>query len=167
MTLESARISAVDARMYPFEDRWFARCGANMHYVDEGQGPPVVLLHGSPGSSRDFLALGPALAARHRVVAPDLPGFGASSHSVPDYSIRAHALYVLEMLETLGIERVHLLGFSMGGGVALEIYEQAPERVASLTLLSAIGVVELELLGNHRLNHAIHAAQLGAVLPAA
>jgi len=137
-------------------------------YLDEaprtdGTESPVVLLHGSPGTKADFEALVPALGQRHRLLAPDLPGFGASTHDVPDYSVRAHARYVLQMLDALDVDRAHFVGFSMGGGVALELYDIAPERVASLTLLSALGVQELELFGDYRLNHAIHGTQLGAI----
>ncbi|MDX1502972.1 MAG: alpha/beta fold hydrolase [Thermoanaerobaculia bacterium] len=132
----------------------------------EGAGeatPVMLLLHGSPGSSSDFATLGPALGRRLRVVAPDLPGFGASTAPVPSYSVRAHALYARQLLDHLGVERVHLLGFSMGGGVAIEIADREPERVASLVLLSAIGVQELELLGRYSLNHAVHGAQLATL----
>ena len=52
----------------------------------------VVLLHGSPGNHRDFRKLAPELAKRYRVICPDLPGFGSSSHSIPDYSNRAHEI---------------------------------------------------------------------------
>ena len=128
--------------------------------ASDPQAAVVVLLQGSPGSSRDFSKLGPELAKRYRVVAPDLPGFGSSSHSIPDYSNRAHARYVLEMLDQLHVQRAHFVGFSMGGGVALQIADIAPERVASLTMLSGIGVQEMELLGNYHLNHGIHGAQL-------
>ncbi|HVS09577.1 MAG TPA: alpha/beta fold hydrolase [Planctomycetota bacterium] len=125
---------------------------------------PAVLLHGSPGSHHDFVRLAPALATQGRVVlAPDLPGFGASSRRVPDYSIRAHARYVEQWLDRISIERAHVLGFSMGGGVALELQRLAPERTASLTLLSSIGVEEMELLGDHALNRLLHAFQLGAL----
>ncbi len=123
----------------------------------------VLLLHGSPGSSRDFVTLGPALGERFRVTAPDFPGFGASQARVPDYSIRAHAAYTLDLMNRRGIEMAHLVGFSMGGGVALEMVRQAPERILSLTLLSAIGVQELELLGNYHLNRAVHGFQLGCL----
>lgn len=128
-----------------------------------GSPSAIVLLHGSPGSKADFDALVPRLGRRYRLVAPDLPGFGASTRDVPDYSVRAHAHYVLQMLDSLAIDQAHFVGFSMGGGVALELYDLAPERVASLTLLSAIGVQELELFGDHRMNHAIHGSQLGAI----
>ncbi|HRC85422.1 MAG TPA: alpha/beta fold hydrolase, partial [Thermoanaerobaculia bacterium] len=123
--------------------------------------PWLILLHGSPGGSHDFNRLAPELAQRFRVVAPDLPGFGASSHDVPDYSIAAHAAYARALLARLGAEKAHVLGFSMGGGVAIEMARQAPGEVASLTLLSGLGVQEVELLGDYRLNHAVHGLQLG------
>lgn len=125
----------------------------------------IVLLHGSPGSKADMAAMARALAApgTRRVIAPDLPGFGASSRRVADYSIAAHARYVWQLLDALDVERVHVVGFSLGGGVALEMVHRAPERIASLTLLSSIGAQEYELLGDYQLNHALHGAQLSAI----
>ena len=123
----------------------------------------ILLLHGSPGSSRDFQTLGPALGQRFRVIAPDLPGFGHSAKDAPDYSIRAHAAYALDLMDQLDMTSAHLVGFSMGGGVALEMARQAPGRFDSLTMLSAIGVQELELLGNYHLNHAVHGFQLACL----
>ena len=125
--------------------------------------PTIVLVHGSPGHKEDFRSLAPELAKRYRVLAPDLPGFGSSTQHVPDYSIRAHARYLIELMDALGIERAHLLGFSMGGGVVLNIADIAPDRVQSITMLSAIGVQEAELLGDYHLNHALHGAQLVAI----
>jgi pimeloyl-ACP methyl ester carboxylesterase/membrane protein DedA with SNARE-associated domain len=122
--------------------------------------PVVVLLHGSPGDHHEVLRLGKLLADEFRVLAPDLPGFGASSRSVPDYSFRAHAHYVIQLLDSLHIPRAHLIGFSMGGGVALSFADLAPERVASLTMLSAIGAQEYELTGDYYLNHLAHGLQL-------
>lgn len=136
--------------------------GVRLAYAEWGERdrPAVVLLHGSPGSSGDFYGLGPLLGERFRVIAPDLPGFGRSTRQVPDYSIRAHAGYVLGMLDALGVQRFHLVGFSMGGGVALEVAGRAPERVRSVVLLSSIGLQSFELLGQYQLNHAIHGLQL-------
>ena len=129
---------------------------------DSGR-PVVLLLHGSPGDAGNFDRLGPLLAESYRVIAPDLPGFGASSRQVPDYSILAHARYCLELLRRLGVAEAHVVGFSMGGGVALHMEELEPKRVRSVVLLSAIGVQELELLGQYHLNHAIHGAQLAGL----
>ncbi len=124
---------------------------------------PVLLLHGSPGSGRVFRRLGPALGAGRRTIAPDLPGFGGSTAKIPDYSIRAHAAMTLQLLDSLAIERAHVVGFSLGGGVALEMYRADSARIASLTLLSSIGAQEYELLGEYHLNHAIHGLQLLAI----
>ncbi|MEM9596233.1 MAG: alpha/beta fold hydrolase [Acidobacteriota bacterium] len=130
-----------------------------------GTAPTVLLVHGSPGDGGNFSRLGPALAATGlRVLAPDLPGFGASTLDIEDYSIRAHARYCAELIAALGLEQVHAVGFSMGGGVVLHLAaDESPPRVASVTLLSAIGVQELELLGQYHLNHAVHAAQLAGL----
>lgn len=121
---------------------------------------PIVLLHGSPGGSGDFEGLLMRLGGNHRLIAPDLPGFGLSTRIIPDYSIRAHAKYVLAMMDELGIDQAHFVGFSMGGGVALSLCNLAPRRVKSIVLLSSIGVQEMELLGDYHLNHAIHGLQL-------
>lgn len=124
--------------------------------------PVLLLLHGSPGSRHDFDGMQPILRERYRLIVPDLPGFGASSRRVPDYSVQAHARYAAILLEELGIDSAHLVGFSMGGGVALELAEEDLD-VRSLTLLAAIGVQELELLGSYRLNHFVHAGQLATI----
>ncbi|MEZ6013603.1 MAG: alpha/beta fold hydrolase [Planctomycetota bacterium] len=131
-------------------------------YSDRGpkDAPVVVLLHGSPGAHTDFDRVTLALEDRFRCIAVDLPGFGASSRWVPDYSIEAHAAYTLELMDQLGVERAHLVGYSMGSGVALEVYARAPKRVRSATLFAGLGVEELELFGDHTLNHGLHQLQL-------
>jgi len=134
-------------------------------YVCENsrEGPVVVLLHGSPGNHRDFYKLAPELARQFRVIVADLPGFGSLSHSIPDYSTRADARYVLELLDQLQVPRAHFIGFSMGGGVVLNIADIAPERVESIVMLSAIGVQEMELLGDYYINHSLHGLQLAGL----
>ncbi len=124
---------------------------------------PVVLIHGSPGDSEVLEQLMQQLRGPRRLIAPDLPGFGSSSSDLPDYSFRAHAAYVWELLDRLGVRRAHLVGFSMGGGVVLNMARTAPERVASVTMLSAINVQEMELLGDYHLNHAVHGVQLAGL----
>jgi pimeloyl-ACP methyl ester carboxylesterase/membrane protein DedA with SNARE-associated domain len=128
-----------------------------------GPAQTVILVHGSPGDGEAFNGLGPLLAIHYHVIAPDLPGFGGSSITVPDYSIRAHARYLLQLLDSLHLADAHLVGFSMGGGVVEEMARQAPGRIRSLTLLSGIGIQEAELLGDYYLNHTIHGLQLGAL----
>jgi pimeloyl-ACP methyl ester carboxylesterase/membrane protein DedA with SNARE-associated domain len=138
---------------------------AYREYAPEGAPPderrPVVLLvHGSPGDSRSVRRVGRLLSDEYRVLAPDLPGFGGSNLWIPDYSVLAHAGYLLQFLDSLNVDQVHFVGFSMGGGVGIELSRLAPDRVRSLTLLSSIGVQELELLGDYTLNRAVHALQL-------
>lgn len=116
---------------------------------------PVVLLHGSPGSMSNFDLLAPAIAQQGRaVIVPDLPGFGASAIDIPDYSIRAHARYTLALLKHLDIDRAHIVGWSMGGGVALSMADLEPGRIASITMLGSIGVQETEGSGSYRFERA-------------
>lgn len=124
---------------------------------------PILLLHGSPGRKEDFDALAAVLSEEARVIVPDVPGFGESTRHLPDYSFHADAAYITALLDELGVQRVHVLGYSFGGGVALNLVALAPERVASLTMLSAVGVQELELTGDYYANHVVHGTQLAAI----
>ncbi|MEM1261901.1 MAG: alpha/beta fold hydrolase [Pseudomonadota bacterium] len=126
----------------------------------------VVLLHGSPVAGSSMVGLAEAIASERediRILIPDLPGFGLSQQRLDDYSIRAHARFVEAWLLTLGIDSVHLVGYSMGGGVALELIAGDVVTVESVTLLAGIGVQELELLGSYKANHAVHWVQLAAL----
>ncbi|MEM6639056.1 MAG: alpha/beta fold hydrolase [Pseudomonadota bacterium] len=136
-----------------------------MAYRDLGprNAPVVLALHGSPAAS-GFGSIAPGLADRYRVIVPHMPGFGRSSRRLPDYSVATHARYVAELLDQLEIERVHIIGYSMGGGVALSFNSRFPGRTDSLVLLSAIGVQELEMFGHYALNHVVHGVQLAGLL---
>jgi len=139
----------------------------NMAYLDleanDSDAPVLVLLHGSPVASSSLKRTVNALKGQFRLIVPDLPGFGGSTRKVKDYSILAHAYYLDQLIEQLGIEKFHLAGYSMGGGVAIEYVHAFPEKVKSLQLVSSIGVQELELLGDYLINHAIHGAQLAGL----
>lgn len=124
---------------------------------------PIILIHGSPGDGGVLVDLANELSRERRVIVPDLPGFGDSTNEIPDYSFRAHAYYLKQLSEKIEVEKFHALGFSMGGGVVLELYSIAPERVASIEMISAIGVQEYELLGDYFLNHVVHGVQLAAL----
>src|SRR5258708_23399012 len=115
----------------------------------DSTGLPVVLVHGSPGSSEVLERLASLLSPRFRVILPDLPGFGASTRDLPDYSFRAHGEYLIKLMDALAVPRAQIVGFSMGGGVALSMLAMAPERIASIAMISAIGVQERELLGSY------------------
>lgn len=135
-----------------------------MHMAEETpSAATALLLHGSPGNVQDFDALAQALPKDLNVLVPDLPGFGASWARLEDYSTASHARDLLELLDDLQLPQVQVIAFSMGGGVALEMAHREPQRVASLSMVGAIGVQELELFGSYGLNHAVHGGQLALI----
>jgi 3-oxoadipate enol-lactonase len=103
-------------------------------YVDRGEGPPVVLLHAFPLNGSMWEAQAAALENSWRLVAPDLPGFGRSSHTPAQPDMRYYADTVGALLDKLGVETVALVGLSMGGYVAFECLRRFPQRVSALVL---------------------------------
>lgn len=101
---------------------------------DEGA-EPLVLLHGLGATKASWLTAIPALARRHRVIAIDLPGFGASSKPIATYDARFFAGHVVGVLDTLGYETALVAGNSMGGKIAMEMAMSHPERVSSIACL--------------------------------
>lgn len=119
---------------------------------------PVILLHGSPGAASNFSRLAPILARSGRdVIAIDLPGYGGSDPWAPSYSIEASARVALAVMDAMGVRRAHVVGFSLGGGAALWMAKLAPERVASITMLSSIGAQEAEGSGSYGFEHVKYA----------
>ncbi|MBF6336730.1 alpha/beta fold hydrolase [Nocardia abscessus] len=119
--------------------------GLTLRYHEAGSGAPLVLLHGSgPGVSgwANFGANLPVLAERFRCLIIDQPGFGASGRpEVYERNyLRISAEAVLGLLDDLGLERVHVLGNSMGGAVATLLALEHPERVDRLVLMAPGGV---------------------------
>lgn len=139
----------------------------SMAYLDipanKPDAPTVVILHGSPVASSSLQPIVNNLRGPFRLIVPDLPGFGGSTLTIRDYSIRAHAFYLNQLVTQLGISEFHLVGYSMGGGAAIEYANAFPNEVRSLQLVSSIGVQELELLGDHLINQAIHGAQFAGL----
>jgi pimeloyl-ACP methyl ester carboxylesterase/membrane protein DedA with SNARE-associated domain len=128
--------------------------------ANRADAPTLVLLHGTPGDSRNILSLSEALRGKFRLIVPDLPGHGASEHTIADYSIECAARETLDLLDKLGVKKAHVLGFGMGGGTALEMSHLAPERVKSLALVSSIGSQEFDLMGNHLVNKIVYTFQM-------
>jgi len=105
--------------------------------MEAGQGPAVLAVHGLGGTKGSFLPTLAALAGRFRVIAMDLPGFGDSDKPLgAPYDARFFARAVVDLLDALELERVHLVGNSLGGRVALEVGLRSPERVQRLALLA-------------------------------
>ena len=116
--------------------------GTPVNYVDigEGDGTPVVLVHGLAGQWQNWLENIPRLAQERRVLALDLFGHGASGMPKGKITIPGYGRSVQAFVEQLGLERVLLVGNSMGGFVASEVAIQAPEIVDRLVLVSAAGI---------------------------
>ncbi len=114
--------------------------GVRLHFVEQGDGEPVLLVHGIAGSTFSYRFIIPALAENHRVIALDLKGFGYSGRPPRgDYSLTAQADLVLGLMDKLGIARASLVGHSMGGGVAMRLALGSPKRVSSLVLVDSVG----------------------------
>lgn len=110
-------------------------------YIEAGEGPPVLCVHGLPGSSRDFRWLLAPLEGRARLVAVDLPGFGQTPvATAPDASPEGRADFVLQLTDALGLERPLIVGHSMGGVVAVAAVAQRPDGFRGLALLSSPGL---------------------------
>jgi pyruvate dehydrogenase E2 component (dihydrolipoamide acetyltransferase) len=107
---------------------------------DREEGPPLVLLHGFGGDKDNWLFNIDALAAGRRVLAPDLPGHGESAKDVAGGDLDSLATTMLAFLDALSIPRAHLAGHSLGGAVAIAAARAAPKRVASLSLIAAVGL---------------------------
>jgi pimeloyl-ACP methyl ester carboxylesterase len=114
--------------------------GHQVAFRRAGQGDTILLIHGMAGSSRTWREVMPALAVHHQVVAPDLIGHGASGKPPGDYSLGAFASSLRDLLDVLGIDRVTVVGQSLGGGVAMQFAYQFPERCDRLVLVSSGGL---------------------------
>ncbi|MDC2950560.1 alpha/beta fold hydrolase [Streptomyces heilongjiangensis] len=115
--------------------------GYRFAYRMAGKGESaVVLIHGIGDSSATWADIIPGLAARYRVLAPDLLGHGASAKPRGDYSPGAYANGLRDLLSALGIERATLVGHSLGGAVAAQFAYQFPERTERLVLVGSGGI---------------------------
>ncbi|MBD1824757.1 alpha/beta hydrolase [Cyanobacteria bacterium FACHB-DQ100] len=114
-----------------------------LHYEQGGQelrSLPILFLHGWGISAEPYQEVLERLSEQHPVFAPDLPSFARSSYDkmIPDY--KTYAAFLVEFLDALNLEQVHIMGHSFGGGVALTIAALFPERVKSLALLGSTGI---------------------------
>lgn len=113
--------------------------GLRLRYLEMGEGDsvPVVLLHGFGADLNTWMFIQPALAEERRVIALDLPGHGGSTKQLERADAETLAAIVESALNALGIARLHLVGHSMGGGIAIALALREPERVATLTLIAS------------------------------
>jgi len=111
--------------------------GINLYYETYGTGRPLVLLHGGLGSGEMFGPILPALSERHQVIAPDLQGHGRTADIDRPLDVRLMADDIAALIDHLGLDATDVVGFSLGGGVALQTAIKYPSRVRRLAAVSA------------------------------
>lgn len=110
---------------------------ARVRYLDEGEGPPVVFLHGFGSSIEAWAEVIPEVVEDHRVIALDLKGFGWSGRPKGNYSPVSQSKLVFELLDELGVEETAVVAHSWGSSVALQMALRQPERVRRIALYGA------------------------------
>lgn len=110
----------------------------NLYCEVKGQGEPLLLLHGLGSSSQDWEQQIPVFSERFEVVVPDLRGFGNSEKPPGPYSIRQYAEDVLDLMDQLGFEQFHVLGYSMGGAIALQLGATSLSRLRSMVVVNSL-----------------------------
>ncbi len=126
--------------MSRFNPHFLTLHGHTLSYVDVGQGDPILFVHGLLGSHRNWRYLVDRLDTTHRVIVPDLFGHGASEKHEGDYSPSAQAATLRDLINHLGLERVTIVGHSLGGGISLAFCYLFPERVERLVLVGTGGL---------------------------
>jgi haloalkane dehalogenase len=120
---------------WPFAPRYVETAGLRIHYVDEGKGPTVLLLHGEPSWSYLYRKMIPPLnAAGLRAVAPDLPGFGRSDKPArrSDYTFQRHVDWMRGFVEALDLREITLFCQDWGGLIGLRLAAEDPDRFARI-----------------------------------
>jgi pimeloyl-ACP methyl ester carboxylesterase len=109
-----------------------------MHYVEAGEGPPVILLHGFPETWFAWRKQIPALAAKYRVIAPDLRGYGETAKPLDGYDKRTMARDIHELMKLLGIEKAPIIGHDRGARVATRFAKDYPDAIERLVVMDNI-----------------------------
>ncbi len=131
-----ARRFAANAALYPFASHWLdLRDGGRIHYVDEGEGPVLLLLHGNPAWSFLYRKIIPRLSRSFRCIAPDLPGFGFSTAGRGfGFTAREQAGAVLDLIDALDLSGASVMMQDWGGPIGLWAAQQRPERIDRLII---------------------------------
>jgi 3-oxoadipate enol-lactonase len=117
---------------------FFCDADHSIHYLERGSGEPVLLIHGLGCSGANWAFQVSALESRYRVIIPDLPGAGHSAAPRGGYSIEGFAAAMWKLLDHLGLPKVNIIGFSLGGAVALEMAASRPTCVPKLALINSL-----------------------------
>ncbi|MEE8395171.1 MAG: alpha/beta fold hydrolase, partial [bacterium] len=141
------------------ENLSFTEGGVTTNAVARGSGEPVVLLHGFGQSQATWVLNAEAIAARYRVLAVDMPGFGSSSKIALD-SLEAFAANLAGFLGSQGLDSAHIVGHSFGGLIALGLALEHPQKVRSLAVLDPAGFGPTSTDFRKKMAHASTAAEI-------
>jgi pimeloyl-ACP methyl ester carboxylesterase len=128
-------------RLLPgFEERFADVRAVRMRYFVAGEGPPLVLVHGLSGAASNWTELAPLLAARRRVLVPELPGHGGSDPLPVAPNLNGYADRVRHLAELEGMLPTAVVGHSLGGSIALRVALRWPEDVSAVVLAGSAGI---------------------------
>jgi haloalkane dehalogenase len=124
-----------DPSLFPFESRWFDSSVGPVHYIDEGDGPPLLLMHGNPDWSFLYRKIVSGLRGEFRCVAPDYPGFGLSVHPAGyGYTPAEHAKVIGELVDQLDLNEMVVMGQDWGGPIGMDIASRRADRVRGMVM---------------------------------
>ena len=123
---------------FPFASSFLTANGAEMHYVECGQGDPILLLHGNPASVYIWRNVIPLLSTKGRVVAVDLVGFGKSGKPDIEYRFKDHAAYLEAFIALQGLKNITLVMHDWGSGLGFDYAARHPDNVHALAFLEAL-----------------------------
>ena len=112
--------------------------GLDVHYLTGGLGEPLVIVHGGGGDSSHWQQNAAALAENYTIYVPDLPGFGGTQPLEGNYFIPELVDFVERFVHSLGLDKFHLVGHSLGGGIALSYALKFPWRITKLVLVNSL-----------------------------
>jgi haloalkane dehalogenase len=143
MTLIPMIAPGVDAEAsisaeFPYASRYVEVLGSRMHYVEEGQGDPILLIHGNPTSSYLWRNVIPHVEPAGRVIALDLIGMGKSDKPEISYQLQDHIRYVEGFIEALALENIVLVLHDWGGGIGFDYAMRHPQNVRGIVFMEAV-----------------------------
>lgn len=127
----------LNTKEYPFAHNYITVDGAQLHYIDEGQGEVILFVHGTPSWSFEFRNVIKYLSKKYRCIALDHIGFGLSDKpSGYDYSIQNHTATLLKLINHLQLNQFTMLVHDFGGIIGLAAAEQIPDKISKLIILN-------------------------------
>jgi haloalkane dehalogenase len=123
---------------FPFQSHFIDVHGSRMHYVDTGQGDPILFLHGNPTSSYLWRNIIPSVTAQGRALAPDLIGMGKSDKPDLSYRFHDHYRYLQGFIDALDLTNITLVVHDWGSGLGFHFAAQNPERVKAIAFMEAM-----------------------------